>query len=429
MTDLKLTREDQFILTCLRSEFSGEGNNSLPALDLQSMNWDTVYKKSTEWHIAELLYKIIKKQASFLKTLNIPKPFLETMRLKYFMSCLAYDSMFKSLYEVLEVFHKAGIKVLLLKGSHLAQFVYQDAGVRPMGDIDILVRKEDLSKAENLLLQMGYENQQENAKAGSHHLHLPYFIHPEGKVYLELHWTITKPIWKFNIDIEGIWERAKAVKKDGIDMLVFSLEGLLLYLSLHATYQHHLMTLGLVPFCDIAAIIHNAASHNQIPIKKGGEGGCEKTYTKKEVFTQEYYSYCSEIDWDNLQARAQEWGIAKYLNLSLYLSHEIFGTSVPDGTIAAFTSEPSGKKITSEAIKRILSVDAEKSPFSNVSHLFYDGFHPNNSFIKRTIFVFQRIFISPDKLAACYALPKTSIRIYLYYPVRFVFLFYRFVLY
>ena len=161
MTDLNLTREEQFILTCLRSEFSGSSEADFSALDLQSMNWDTVYKKSTEWNIAELLYKIIKKQASFLKTLNIPKPFLETMRLKYFMSCLAYDSMFKSLYEVLEVFHKAGIKVILLKGSHLAQFVYQDIGVRPMGDIDILVRKEDLSKAEELLLQMEYYYQDE----------------------------------------------------------------------------------------------------------------------------------------------------------------------------------------------------------------------------------------------------------------------------
>jgi len=102
MTDLNLTQEEQFIITCLRSEFSGSSEADFSALDLQSMNWDTVYKKSTEWHIAELLYKIIKKQASFLKTLNIPKLFLETMRLKYFMSCLAYDSMFKSLYEVLK---------------------------------------------------------------------------------------------------------------------------------------------------------------------------------------------------------------------------------------------------------------------------------------------------------------------------------------
>ena len=102
MTDLKLTQEEQFILTCLRSEFSGSSEADFSSFDLQSMNWDTVYKKSTEWHIAELLYKIIKKHPSFLKTGKIPKPFLETMRLKYFISCVANDSMFKSLYEVLK---------------------------------------------------------------------------------------------------------------------------------------------------------------------------------------------------------------------------------------------------------------------------------------------------------------------------------------
>lgn len=432
---LTLTPEEQFILTCLRTEFSGGGYDSFPAFDYESFDWDMVYKKSTEWHIAELLYKIIKKQASFLKTAKIPEHFLERMKLKYFMSCVAYDSMFKSLYEVLEVFHKAGIKVILLKGSHMAQFVYEDAGVRPMGDIDILVRKEDLSKAEELLLQIGYNNQQKSTKAKSH-LHLPYFIHPEGNVPLELHWTITKPIWRFNIDLEGIWERAKTVRKDGIDMLVFSPEDLLLYLSLHAVYQHNLRVLGLVPYCDIAAIIHNTSNRKQIPHKNmsswkrgGGEGGCENTNNNKEVITQKYSSYCSEVDWEQLQERAHEWGIAKYLYLSLYLCHEILGANVPEGIISAFTSEPSNKKIASEAIKRVLSIKAEKSPFTDAPHLFYDDFHPHNNPMRRMLFAFQRIFIPPEKLAAYHSLPANSKRIYLYYSIRFFSLPYRYFLY
>lgn len=445
MTDLKLTPEEQFILACLRTEFSGSGDDGFPVFNYASFDWTRIYKRSMQWRIAPLLYKIIEKRitksplkkgdSGGCQKPKIPEHFLERMKLKYFMSCVAYDSMSKSLSEVLEVFHQGGIKVILLKGSHLAQFVYEDAGVRPMGDIDILVKKDDLQKAEELLLQIGYNNQQKSTKAKSH-LHLPYFIHPEGNVPLELHWTITKPIWRFNIDLEGIWERAKAVTKDGIDMLVFSPEDLLLYLSLHAVYQHNLRALGLVPYCDIATIIHSTASHEQIPHKnmsswkRGvGEGGCENTNNNKEVITQKYSSYCSEIDWEQLYSRAHEWGIAKYLYLSLYLCHEILGANVPEGIISAFTSEPSNKKIASEALKRVLSIKAEKSPFTDAPHLFYDDFHPHNYSMRRILFVFQKIFIPREKLAVYYALSENSKCIYLYYGIRFFSLLYRYIFY
>lgn len=435
MTDLNLTQEEQFIIACLRSEFSSGSDNEFPAFDYESFDWNRVYNKSLQWRIAPLLYKSIEKRATPKSPLikgepggcqkpNIPKEFLEKIKVEYLITCVAYNSIYESLAEISGVFQKAGIKVILLKGSHLAKFVYEYPGMRPMGDIDILVKKEDLSKTEELLLQMGY-TQPIDTKSS---LHLPYFSHPEKIRTLEVHWTITKPIWQFNIDVEGIWEKAKTERKNGIDMFVFSLEDLLLYLSLHATYQHNLRTLGLVPFCDIAAIIHNTTIHEQIPRNKGGEGGCEQIH-KKEVFTHKYPSHRCGIDWDKLQARAHEWGIAKYLYLSLYLSHEILGTSVPEGTISAFTSEPSGKKIASEAIKRILSIKVENSPFTDAPHLFYDDFHPHNNPMRRTLFIFQKIFIPREKLAAYYALSENSKRIYFYYCIRFFSLPYRYFLY
>jgi len=214
---LNLVPEEQFILACLRTEFSGSGNTDFPAFAYDSFDWNRVYNRSLQWRIAPLLYTIMKKRTAPLKTLKhaadqppsltpptrggeidigklvqmgnshvtsplmgegkgggelIPKEFLERMKLKYFMSCVADDSMFKSLYEVLEIFHKAGIKVILFKGSHLAQFVYQDIGVRPMGDIDVLVKKGDLQKAEELLLQMGYTHPIDTKSS----LHLPYLV-------------------------------------------------------------------------------------------------------------------------------------------------------------------------------------------------------------------------------------------------------------
>lgn len=624
MADLNLTPEEQFILTCLRTEFSGNGDVDFSAFDFKSFDWDHVYKRSRQWRVAPLLYKAIKNRlvapnsplikgdsggccplnpvvsahpneektvplwrgrgedfagcqkphiseyvtvqpppltpptrggevdigelvptrggeadvgkivptgsggvdigklaptrgvevdvgelvptgdgeadiGKFAQTGSrhipsplmgegkgggelFPKHFLEKLKLEYIITSIANSKIYDTLSEIGNAFNKAGIPFILLKGSHLAQFVYQDIGLRPMGDIDILVKKEDLQKAETVLLQSGYNNQHNAAKTKSH-LHLPYFIHPKGRASLEVHWTIAKPLWQFNIDIEGLWERAEPLTMNGTDILVLSREDIMLYTTLHAVYQHNLRALGLTPYCDIAAIIQNPTSINQFPLiprrepsveRKGGSrrllspagggsrgwksssplakgdsggcislnpvvsaqsnekidsGGCENTNNNKEVITQEYYSYQSEIDWDQLRIRAQEWGIGKYLHLALRLSHELLGARIPTRILQAIHSEPLSEIIISEAKKRILSVKGEKSPFTDAPHLFYDDFHPHNNFMRRMLFAFRSIFIPPEKLAAYYSLPVNSKRVHFYYGIRFFSLPYRYILY
>ena len=260
MTDLNLTQEEQFILTCLRSEFSGSSEADFSALDLQSMNWDTVYKKSTEWNIAELLYRIIKKHPSFLKTAKIPKLFLETMRLKYFMTCVANDSMFKSLSEVLEVFHKADIKVILLKGSHLAQFVYQDAGVRPMCDIDILVRKEEMGDINKMLNTLGYKAEP-LYKWCLHNSYCVNYYHI-NKVRLQIHWELFSPD-RFSQPIQPLpnkilWENAIPIDQENIRAHILSNETNVVYMCLHAA-KHSREGIALLKFLDIALFLKKNA--------------------------------------------------------------------------------------------------------------------------------------------------------------------------
>ncbi|MDG6006487.1 MAG: hypothetical protein E3K29_11695 [Candidatus Brocadia sp.] len=62
MSDLNLTPEEQFILTCLRTEFSGNGDVVFSAFDFKSFDWDHVYKRSRQWRVAPLLYKAIKNR-------------------------------------------------------------------------------------------------------------------------------------------------------------------------------------------------------------------------------------------------------------------------------------------------------------------------------------------------------------------------------
>lgn len=148
MTDLNLTQEEQFILACLRSEFSGSGEADFAAFNYESFDWNRVYQKSLQWRIAPLLYKIIEKRTAPKSPLtkgdtggcyplikgdqggcqkpNIPKDFIEKIKPGYLITRVANDAIYKDLAEISGVFNKAGIKFILLKGSHLAKYRHGD---------------------------------------------------------------------------------------------------------------------------------------------------------------------------------------------------------------------------------------------------------------------------------------------------------------
>jgi hypothetical protein len=58
--------------------------------------------------------------------------------------------------EVLEAFATAHIPVLVLKGGYLGTFVYKNPALRPMCDLDLLVRKEQFGEARKLLERLGF---------------------------------------------------------------------------------------------------------------------------------------------------------------------------------------------------------------------------------------------------------------------------------
>jgi len=60
------------------------------------------------------------------------------------------------LADILTCYQAAGIDVLVLKGAALAHLVYPQPVLRPMRDIDILVRAEDVYRAYARLPEIGF---------------------------------------------------------------------------------------------------------------------------------------------------------------------------------------------------------------------------------------------------------------------------------
>src|SRR5207253_1648910 len=123
---------------------------------------------------------------------------------------------------------------------------------------------------------------------------------PDG-VPVELHWTITRPTAPFKIDLDGLWERARPALIGGVEALVLSVEDLLLHLCLHAAFDHQFF-LGFRACWDIRQTIQH---------------------------------HDSEIDWEQLQDRARQWGVSKYVYLTLHLAKDLLGAAVPPHAITA----------------------------------------------------------------------------------------------
>ena len=133
---------------------------------------------------------------------------------------------------VLKAFREAGIEVVVLKGAHLAELVYEEVALRPMADVDLLVRPAGLHDATRLLRSLGYEQATAGPAAAPRHqeairenMEVDPFRKPGG-LLLDLHYAIAVPAQMADADLDGVWSRVQEARIGGAQALVLSPEDL-----------------------------------------------------------------------------------------------------------------------------------------------------------------------------------------------------------
>ena len=165
-----------------------------------------------------------------------------------------------------------------------------------MCDLDIMVGETISPGPRTILAELGYVPQYfgvEEVDYARHH-HLRPMARPDG-IRVEIHWSIARPDSPFEIDLDGLWERAQRAEIVGVEALVLSPEDLILHLCLHSSFTHK-FRVGLRMCWDIREVV----SH-----------------------------YRDAIDWDLLVRRAQQWGIGRYVYLTLRLVRELLAAGYP----------------------------------------------------------------------------------------------------
>lgn len=122
----------------------------------------------------------------------------------------------RALLEILRCFEQRGIDALVLKGAALAHLIYDEPGLRPMRDIDLLVASDRLADAARAASELGYEDAGSGNSLSDHH-HLPTVSRTSGglRVSLEIHHDALTRDNIGSIRLDNLSEPAREFTMDG----------------------------------------------------------------------------------------------------------------------------------------------------------------------------------------------------------------------
>jgi hypothetical protein len=229
-------------------------------------DWKLFSQMAEREGVAPLMYWKLKDSP-----VAVPLSTFNLLRSTYYQTLAQNTLMYQELERILTALDEAGIAVIVLKGAALAATVYEDIGLRPMGDLDLLVREEEFQEALDVLLSIGYmqepmPHQEFNRQIG-YNVHLWRESNPILKV--ELHWLLVAggDVWfgssmEWLSDATGGWESRvdRLLYRDFNNVLELSFEASLLYMSAHLMLQHGLEQARLLWFFDIHQLIGHAAT-------------------------------------------------------------------------------------------------------------------------------------------------------------------------
>ena len=193
-------------------------------------DWAKLIQEAEHHGMAPLVYKHLNTIGA-----KIPQSQKQILQSLYLRHRRANTIRKEALKEVLIAFKQADIESLLIKGSVLCNLVYSDSGLRPMRDIDILVRGDDAPTAEALLIDMGYKSQI-RLDIPDGHYHLVPLVKQVGgmEINIEIHHNLLPFLPGFPLrPLESLIGAAIPFELDGVQALSLGYEDMLWYL-----YQH-----------------------------------------------------------------------------------------------------------------------------------------------------------------------------------------------
>ncbi len=395
---MNLSNENRLLLYCAQTRIPEDTLNKVKDIMSLPLNWEEVLESASWYGISPLLYKNLN---DIYEGHFVPREIMDKLRADYHRNLAWNMYIYEELKRILDAFHEKGVEVIILKGVALAKFVYGDISLRPMGDIDLMVKKEDLPYAEKIMLELGYLFQVNKSSEWykENHNHIEY-TNQEKNIPVEIHWHRSNKSHPDRICvndtsiIEGWWEHAKNIEFNGIKALILSPEDLILHLCLHFIKHRFLNQSGgfnggfnskgaLIQLCDIFQILIH---------------------------------YRTEINWEILKSKAEKYGIESLISTTLFVLNEFRkeNDDVFHDAFCVFTAESIDKELIGLINKKILIREGDRTIVTNL--LIQSQI--DCSFYETVKTLLRYLFPGPVVISKRYSVPISSKRFFFYYLNR-----------
>jgi len=309
--------EHALLLACAHAHVDTETAARLQLLLARSPDWASVLAAARKHGVTPLLYHALASSAAE----TVPKDTLEGLRREFRANSLRNLLLTKELLRILRHLESGGVRAVPYKGPLLAEAVYGDLSLRHFADLDILVRREDVSKASESLAALGYHLSLEGNVPRAAYLqsmHHFTFVRDNGLAPLELHWGVAERYFAFSLDTDRLWERLQTANLAGAAVPSLAPEDLILVLCVHGS-KHGWE--GLNHICDVAELVRANPGMN----------------------------------WEQALQQARATGGERMLFLGLALASNLLGATLPEGILRTIEADSAARNLCAEVIHRLLS--------------------------------------------------------------------------
>lgn len=272
----------------------------------EDINWERFNEIVSRVNIQQIIYDKIKTME------KVPQQILNDYRLDFERVKTINILQCKRLVDILKQFNTNHIEAIVFKGAYLADKVYKKFGLRKMGDVDILIHKNDLNQAVQIITESGFTYKKEHCSKNWFDKH--YYrtaLYTNGPVEIELHWSLFPVINPLNYKTDDIWATAKESTLYNIAVKEMKMELHLIYLCTHVSYCHFF-------------------NHNSI----------RRLYDIYLIITE------NQINWSYLTTKSVEYELNKFVGVTLYYINHIFEEIVDPKVINSLIDNKTLKGLT-----------------------------------------------------------------------------------
>lgn len=375
---MQLTPEEQLILLSVGITADVSTLERIDQLITEVNDWEIFLETIINRGIGPLF---LQKISSLKNKHIIPENVITKLRNVYHKTLTRSMLLSDQFVKISKLFDEHRIRTIVLKGTLLSEWLYNDIGLRQFSDIDLLVPEEKARECISLLESMGYVASyipvSKLIDQYSEVVHYPPMI--KNGVSIEIHIRLHRTQKEYDFKIKEMIRDAVPVQIYGIKTLSLSLYDLIIHVCVHA--DKHFRAAH-IQFTSINDIVNLMLKHGDV------------------------------IDWDDFTERCCLHECETAVFSMLMLTYHFMNVPLPERIV----SDYAGLFNQKDAERFVMMLRGHHFTAYQVPNHFGNIKKIKNPFLKMVYFI-QVIFPPKKFMVYTYRIKRPAL-FFLYYPKR-----------